>query len=197
MRKIKQISFIVLAATFILTSCTVERRLHNSGFHVKWNNSHSTSETEVSVSEVKKLEEVDEVFTKNEISEVALNENETFKVEAIDAIDLNENVSLKEEKSLTNDVAVGTISEPKKVDNLNTKFEHRKAKLEFKKAVKNNSSMSDMDILLLILCFLIPFLAVGLATDWDVTKVLICLILSLLFWIPGIIYALLVVLNKI
>jgi uncharacterized membrane protein YqaE (UPF0057 family) len=197
MRKIKQISFIVLAATFILTSCTVERRLHNSGFHVKWNNSHSTSETEVSVSEVKKVEEVDEVFTKNEISEVALNDNETFKTEAIDAIDLNENVSLKEEKSLTYDVAVGTISESKKVDNLNTKFEHRKAKLEFKKAVKNNSSMSDMDILLLILCFLIPFLAVGLATDWDVTKVLICLILSLLFWVPGIIYALLVVLNKI
>jgi uncharacterized membrane protein YqaE (UPF0057 family) len=54
-----------------------------------------------------------------------------------------------------------------------------------------------MDVLLLILCFLIPFLAVGLATDWDVTKVLICLILSLLFWIPGIIYALLVVLNRI
>ena len=197
MRKIKQISFIVLAATFILTSCTVERRLHNSGFHVKWNNSHSTSETEVSVSELKKVEEVDEVFTKNEISEVALNENETFKVEAIDAIDLNENVSLKEEKSLTNDVAVGTISESKKVNNIDTKFEHRKAKLEFKKAVKNNSSMSDMDILLLILCFLIPFLAVGLATDWDVTKVLICLILSLLIWVPGIIYALLVVLNKI
>jgi uncharacterized membrane protein YqaE (UPF0057 family) len=197
MRKIKQISFIVLAATFILTSCIVERRLHNSGFHVKWNNSHSTSDTEVSVSELKKVEEVDEVFTKNEISEVALNENETFKVEAIDAIDLNENVSLKEEKSLTNDVAVGTISESKKVNNIDTKFEHRKAKLEFKKAVKNNSSMSDMDILLLILCFLMPFLAVGLATDWDVTKVLICLILSLLFWIPGIIYALLVVLNKI
>ncbi len=197
MRKIKQISFIVLAATFILTSCTVERRLHNSGFHVKWNNSHSTSETEVSVSEVKKVEEVDEVFTKNEIGEVALNENETFKAEAIDAIDLNENVSLKEEKSLTNDVAVGTISESKKVNNIDTKFEHRKAKLEFKKAVKNNSSMSDMDILLLILCFLMPFLAVGLATDWDVTKVLICLILSLLIWVPGIIYALLVVLNKI
>lgn len=197
MRKIKQISFIVLVITFILSSCTVERRLYNSGFHVKWNKSHSASETEVSFNDDKKVDEVVEIFTKNEISEVALNENETFKTEAIDAIDLNENVSLKEKKSLTHDFTVGTISEQKKENNLNTKFEHRKAKLEFKKASKNNSSLSDMDVLLLILCFLIPFIAVGLATDWDVTKVLICLILSLLFWIPGIIYALLVVLNKI
>ena len=60
-----------------------------------------------------------------------------------------------------------------------------------------NKGMSDEMILLTILCFLIPFLAVGLATDWDITKVLICLILSLFFWIPGVIYALLVVLNKI
>jgi len=197
MRKIKQISFIVLVITFILSSCTVERRLHTSGYHVKWNKSHSISETEVSFNDDKKVDEVVEIFTKNEISEVALNENETFKTEAIDAIDLNENVSLKEKKSLTHDFTVGTISEQKKENNLNTKFEHRKAKLEFKKASKNNSSLSDMDVLLLILCFLIPFIAVGLATDWDVTKVLICLILSLLFWIPGIIYALLVVLNKI
>jgi hypothetical protein len=118
MRKIKQISFIVLVITFILSSCTVERRLYNSGFHVKWNKSHSASETEVSFNDVKKVDEVVEIFTKNEISEVALNENETFKTEAIDAIDLNENVSLKEKKSLTHDFTVGTISEQKKENNL-------------------------------------------------------------------------------
>ncbi len=197
MKKIKQISFIALAITFILSSCTVERRLHNSGFHVKWNKSHSTSETEVSVNEDKKVDEVVEISTNSENNEVAVRENEAFNAGAIDAIELNENVSLKTNKKTLDEEAIEAVSTQKNEGKLNTRFEHRKAKLEFKKAVKNNSSMSDMDILLLILCFLIPFLAVGLATDWDVTKVLICLILSLLFWIPGIIYALLVVLNKI
>ena len=197
MKKIKQISFIALAVTFILSSCTVERRLHNSGFHVKWNKSHSTSETEVSVNENKKVDEVVEISTKSENNEVAVRENETFNAGAVDAVELNENVSLKTNKKSLDVEVVEVVSTQKHENKLNTRFAHRKAKLEFKKAVKNNSSIDDMEVLLLILCFLIPFLAVGLATDWDVTKVLICLILSLLFWIPGIIYALLVVLNKI
>jgi uncharacterized membrane protein YqaE (UPF0057 family) len=197
MKKIKQISFIALAVTFILSSCTVERRLHNSGYHIKWNKSHSASETEVSANEVKIVKEEVEVSAKNENNEVAINENETSKTVTLDAVEVNESVSVKEKNTSADVSSVETIVAQNKDSKINTHFDHRKAKLEFKKAVKNNSSIDDMEVLLLILCFLIPFVAVGLATDWDITKVLICLILSFLFWIPGIIYALLVVLNKI
>ena len=136
MKKIKQISFIALAVTFILSSCTVERRLHNSGFHVKWNKSHSTSETEVSVNENKKVDEVVEISTKSENNEVAVRENETFNAGAVDAVELNENVSLKTNKKSLDVEVVEVVSTQKHENKLNTRFAHRKAKLEFKKAVK-------------------------------------------------------------
>jgi uncharacterized membrane protein YqaE (UPF0057 family) len=42
----------------------------------------------------------------------------------------------------------------------------------------------------IILAIFIPFLAVGLASDWEGNDWLICLVLSLLCWLPGFIYAL-------
>ncbi len=58
----------------------------------------------------------------------------------------------------------------------------------------NTSSTSDdMMILLIILAILIPFVAVGIYTDWDVTKTVRALLLTLLFWIPGVIYALITI----
>ena len=48
-------------------------------------------------------------------------------------------------------------------------------------------------ILLYVLCFFIPFLAVGLATNWDLTAVVINLLLCFLFFLPGVIHAIIVV----
>ena len=47
--------------------------------------------------------------------------------------------------------------------------------------------------LLYVLCFFIPWLAVGLATDWDIKKVLINILWTMLCGIPGIIHAFIVV----
>jgi uncharacterized membrane protein YqaE (UPF0057 family) len=51
-----------------------------------------------------------------------------------------------------------------------------------------------MKILLIILCFFIPPLAVYLKTN-DVKTTLINLVLSIFFWVPGVIHALYVVLT--
>ena len=61
----------------------------------------------------------------------------------------------------------------------------------------NKSMADDLLILCIILCFFIPPLAVGIWTNIDWTKVLISLLLTLLFFLPGLIYSLLVVLDKI
>ncbi len=66
-----------------------------------------------------------------------------------------------------------------------------------KKATQSNFEVSDDAILYYVLAILIPFLAVGLVTDWDLTKVIICLLLCVLFWLPGMIYALIVVHNNV
>lgn len=57
------------------------------------------------------------------------------------------------------------------------------------------SNLTDDDMLLLLyLCAIfIPFVAVGIATDWELDKVLIAVLLSFLCWIPGVIYAFIII----
>lgn len=62
-----------------------------------------------------------------------------------------------------------------------------------KDALKNMKDASTNKALLVILAILLPFAAVWVYQGKFDTKVLIALILNLLFWIPGIIYALLVI----
>jgi uncharacterized membrane protein YqaE (UPF0057 family) len=47
----------------------------------------------------------------------------------------------------------------------------------------------------ILLAILIPFLAVGLASDWNGSDWLICLLLTCLCWLPGFIYALIKMKN--
>lgn len=54
---------------------------------------------------------------------------------------------------------------------------------------ESNSTDDDMLLLLYLCAIFIPFVAVGIATDWELDKVLIAVLLSFLCWIPGVIYA--------
>lgn len=198
MRKIIYLSIIGFCLSQFISSCTVERRLHNSGFHIKWNKNHSTSEAEVSFEEDKNVIQESEIASFESAQENGLNNvisaDKELAHEMTDERDGSIDDFDKKENSIESQFVSENINNEESRSTLETL--KRKSKLELKKAIKKNSS-NDMEILLLILCFILPFLAVGLATDWDVLKVLICLLLSFLFWIPGVIYALLVVLNKI
>ncbi len=46
-------------------------------------------------------------------------------------------------------------------------------------------------IIMILLCLFLPFIAVGIVDDWR-TRFLISILLTLLFWIPGVIYAFIV-----
>ena len=52
-------------------------------------------------------------------------------------------------------------------------------------------------ILLVILAIILPWLAVGLYTGWDTMLTLVSILLWLLFWIPGIVFAFLVIFDVI
>ena len=58
-----------------------------------------------------------------------------------------------------------------------------------KKALKNDMPKG----LLYLLCFLMPWLAVGFATDWDIKTVIINILWTFLCGIPGIIHAIIIV----
>jgi uncharacterized membrane protein YqaE (UPF0057 family) len=60
-------------------------------------------------------------------------------------------------------------------------------------------ALSVKDVVIIVLCILLPFIAVlimGLDREWDGKKlliyVLIAFVLTCIFWIPGIIFAFLV-----
>jgi uncharacterized membrane protein YqaE (UPF0057 family) len=75
--------------------------------------------------------------------------------------------------------------------------EHLKSLKGKLKDFKKNRSAEDQKVLLAILAILLPPLAVYLHQGDINTKFWISILLTLCFWIPGVIYALLVVLDSI
>ena len=105
------------------------------------------------------------------VSEKAMKENVT------NAVDAFNNLSKKEKKQ--------RLKEVKK--EVNT----------FKQNQRQGKAADEQTILLVILAILLPPLAVYLHQNAINTKFWISLILTLLFWVPGVIYSLLVVLGVI
>lgn len=74
--------------------------------------------------------------------------------------------------------------------------EVKKQMKAFKKAKKAGAEPSTNTLLLVILAILLPPLAVYLHEGEINTRFWISLLLTLLFWLPGVIYALIVVLSE-
>ncbi|HEY0680074.1 MAG TPA: YqaE/Pmp3 family membrane protein [Chitinophagaceae bacterium] len=73
--------------------------------------------------------------------------------------------------------------------------EAKKAVKEFKAEKRAGKAPSDNTVLLVILAILLPPLAVYLHQGEVNTKFWISVLLTLLFWLPGVIYALVVILG--
>lgn len=200
MKSLHKISFLAVAITLVLSACTIEKRVSMPGYHVEWRKNRNTvhNQETAAKNEDKKIKSSENtafapIENETEISEeanlnMAATEN-TAKIaldEKADAPANNMVVSKKQAATASNNdqkVSVKQIVQAKKAVN--------KVKHEMKK--KNNSS-GDVDIVLLyVLCFLLPPIAVGLATDWDTNKLILNIILTILCGIPGIIHAIIVV----
>ena len=90
-------------------------------------------------------------------------------------------------------IASSTPSEALTVQKQLSKKEQRKMMKQLVKDAHRNPADGDDKILLYILAFLLPYLAVGVVTDWDVKKLVIAVLLTSLLWLPGFIYALIVI----
>lgn len=75
--------------------------------------------------------------------------------------------------------------------------EVKKELKEYKKLKKSGAEPSTNKVLLVILAILLPPLAVYLHQGEINSKFWISLLLTLLFWIPGVIYALLVIFGEV
>jgi uncharacterized membrane protein YqaE (UPF0057 family) len=186
----KKLIYICLAITFITVSCTVQKRVYNSGYHVKWKGGNLNSDKNEFEAKVENQEENSILASsKNEqVKEILAENNSSVINNTAETVDINlvEENQVKVKPVATNDTKV---SKTKASERKEKSFS--KAKV-IKKAVKK-SKADDTTILLYILCFFLPPIAVGLATNWEEKTLIISIILTLLCFIPGIIHALIVV----
>jgi uncharacterized membrane protein YqaE (UPF0057 family) len=103
----------------------------------------------------------------------------------------------KDSTTLNDSAYIKAINEFKSLSKTEKKVRAKEAKKllkDYKKQKKNGDDVSTNELLLAILCVILPPLAVYLHQNKETnTKFWISVILTLLIWVPGVIYAILVV----
>ena len=153
----KKIILFAAAAIFMVSSCTIEKRLYNSGYHVEWNHSkkHVDSDQvaqDVSTSKVREVETVVVNRTANadQVVEVSVVSNDAVAVVATESNVSNELVSTTNTVNQESAVASDKDHQVKVV----------KAK-ESKKAEKSKApDGGKSQLIALLLCFFIGFLGI-------------------------------------
>lgn len=108
------------------------------------------------------------------------------------------NASVTKEVLLDDVVATDALKEFRSLSRVDRKMritEAKKAVKEYKAAKKAGGEPSTNTLLLVILAILLPPLAVYLHQGTINGKFWLSLLLTLLFWLPGVIYALIVILG--
>ncbi len=200
----KKLLLAVLVVGFAISSCSIEKRLHQKGFNVEWNKNLGSLK--------KDKKEKQDYVSSEAVEEIAVVSNKTTKAPSVnnnseisvDGVTLNESndASVFVEDITTNEVNSEVSSV---VNNTKTEKVNSSSKVSSSKEVASNKTMNSTKIvkkannkdvstgLLYVLCFFIPWLAVGLATDWDVKTVVINILWTFLCGIPGIIHAIIIV----
>ncbi len=212
MKKIIAFSLVVLFLTACSTSNNVasnklfQKRKYNKGWHVnssKKIDKTTSSQTEEVVYAEELIKSDAEESTKN--NNILLAENKESHVEKLDNFKTED---LKQSKTTNQSVGDNVAKASGLTDNtaLNSEIiieeNHQNINESKSKLITNSSneapnSGSDVGIVLLvILAILLPPLAVFLARGIG-TEFWISLILTLFLWLPGVIYALLIVLDVI
>jgi uncharacterized membrane protein YqaE (UPF0057 family) len=204
----KKLLLAVLVVGFAISSCSIEKRLHQKGFNVEWNKN---------LGSLKKDKKEKQDFVSSEaVEEIAIVSPKAIKTPSVissnaisvDDVILNESneTSVIVEDNTTNEVnsQVSSVVNNTKTEKVNRTIITPKAASSKVVASANKTKVSTKIVkkalkndvpkgLLYVLCFFIPWLAVGLATDWDIKTVLINILWTFLCGIPGIIHAIIIV----
>ena len=212
-KRFKLLSFLLI--TTILAACSttndvvsdrrVQKRKYNKGFFFdfdkKWANGTEQANVEAEI-KTNQIEPEEELSNTQSITE----EVDVVQEKWVDMMESPESPNLQQTEGSDNSVidrAINADSKDNKIDEKPVRKEMGGLKNPVKeiykiKSKKKTSSTSGSSsgipiILLVIVAFIFPWLAVGLYTDWNTMKTLIAVLLWLLFWLPGVIYALLVI----
>ena len=196
----KKILLITASILFLVASCTVEKRVYRNGFNVQWHamNGHAKKDKNMEVSSVEEVETVAKVVVspKDNSKTASVYEMPTQEVITVSqndeaSIQLN-SIAVPTQVVNVKGMADQTVSANQK--NKEVKQISKQEMKSLKKAVKSQKKSDDVPVeLLYLLCFFVPFVAVGIVTDWDIPTVLINILWTALCGIPGIIHAFIIV----
>lgn len=200
MKKLSLLLVIAFMTTLFLDSCTVQKRYHRKGFNVNWN--HTSIGSKKDKSKIS-YEAIDEEITEVKESRASENviENETSDISKESSFDFASSTdevailaSLPTENKLNTNKRIEIEAEKKSTFDAQKKSIKKNIEVRKKKIVESkntsNKTMDGLTIILIILCFILPPLAVAIATDLDLKPIIWNLILCFLGVIPGIIHAL-------
>ncbi len=181
--KNKHLLFLLLISLIGISSCTMEKRHYQSGYYIDWKN--SAKNTAVERTKTDNLEKINaktidqSQFFASTNEDIVLTSSKTSDVATIKTENIS-NVVKASEKAKTKLTVKDKIKVAKAVNKM-------------KKAAKHGDADGIPTVLLFVLAVLLPPLAVGLVTDWDLEETLINVGLTFLCWLPGIVHAIIVV----
>jgi uncharacterized membrane protein YqaE (UPF0057 family)/cell division protein ZapA (FtsZ GTPase activity inhibitor) len=198
----KKVLLLSVSAMFLIASCTVEKRLYRNGFNVQWQAMNGISKKDKNVEVETPADEMlvaktilaPKTIVKTTEAYVAPVQESNSVEQTLDVASVSVapvSAELNQVTAKVTGIAAQTISNQHKNHQA-----VKKAKQEVKALKKEMKQEKSDDVpvgLLYVLCFFIPFVAVGLATDWDITTVLINILWTMLCGIPGIIHAFIIV----
>ncbi|MFT6504082.1 MAG: uncharacterized membrane protein YqaE (UPF0057 family) [Crocinitomicaceae bacterium] len=215
------IIYLFLAMTIVLASCgssnnvvsnkLISKRKYNKGFHINKKGNYKNSNEDVA-----KNENTDKTERKK-FSDRTKSSNAQQEVSRVESSETAPMTWEAEESEFTVGTAIVldgayafevTVDEPVSVEDLDAAdaaIEREQSKKDMRKSLRKKVKGSEssgwgadaMFILAVIFAILIPPLGVAIYTNIDWMKVLIALLLTILFVLPGMIYALLVVFDVI
>ena len=200
-----RLTVLTLISIFVFGACTMEKRLYRNGYNVQWHASLKTNKT-IGNGDLLVTNQAEQKIPNqnlNLLNEVD-NERITLVVEDCTAeIKTIEAQRDKVSKSSVSNSKKGPVFEyfvpqHKSMASVQqhslTKHKDLRLNRALKKLSVQDSSSDDIPLVLLfILCFIFPPIAVGLATNWDIETVIYNIIWCVLCGVPGIIHALIVV----
>ncbi|CAG5086596.1 YqaE/Pmp3 family membrane protein [Parvicella tangerina] len=208
--------FAVLLSAIILASCGTshdvvdggifQKRKYNKGFHISKKSKVSTpsGEAEIDIAstsvekvEIKSGKIITTPITNADVAvedlQETTNEQTTKEQQAAEKSDLND---IKSSNTFSSKNEVSSKVKPRFLRKGFRSSPSKGSKLSINQGsnISAEKETADNTLLLVIIAFFIPFLAVALY-DGITIRFWISLLLSLLFWLPGFVYALIVILE--
>lgn len=209
---LKKYLIFAIVSTFIY-SCSIQKKRYSIGYTVQFNKKHfdkkskkdKNKKSNINNNEINLNDAIAQQNNENDLLSNQIKVTLKSSDKKINEIVKKEKVNSFTKTHKTNKRIVLNKNTNNTFKNSETAFSNKllkdkvlrassaNKKSQIEKIIKKKSNDDTSIILLYVLAWFIPFLAVGIVTDWDTKTVIINILWTLLCGLPGIIHAMIIV----